>query len=199
MVSLAEKRVPYDGARREDHIVHLRGATWGDYQRLLDIRGDKSAPRIAYLKGVIEIMSPSRDHEHIKSAIGRLVEAYLFHADIDFTPVGSWTLEDKDADRGVEPDECYVFGLERTHRPHLAIEVIWTSGGIDKLEIYRKLGVGEVWFWRQGGISVHVLRGEHYLQIERSEALPELDLEQLMECMETRPVSRAVRRFRETL
>ncbi len=40
--------------------------------------------------------------------------------------------------------------------PDLAIEVIWTSGGIDKLESYRGLGVGEVWFWREGRMEVFV-------------------------------------------
>lgn len=29
-------------------------------------------------------------------------------------------------------------------RPHLAIEVIWTSGGVGKLDLYRRLGVAEV-------------------------------------------------------
>ena len=32
--------------------------------------------------------------------------------------------------------------------PELAIEVVYTSGGIDILKIYRRLGVKEVWFLR---------------------------------------------------
>jgi len=39
-------------------------------------------------------------------------------------------------------------------------EVVWTSGGIDKLEIYRRLGVGEVWRWKDSRIEIHVLQGE---------------------------------------
>lgn len=31
-------------------------------------------------------------------------------------------------------------------RPDIAVEVIWTSGGLDKLEIYRKLGRGKFGF-----------------------------------------------------
>jgi len=30
----------------EDHFVHLDGVTWADYERLLEIRGDHSAPLI---------------------------------------------------------------------------------------------------------------------------------------------------------
>jgi hypothetical protein len=57
--------------------------------------------------------------------------------------------------------------------------VIWRSGGLDKLEIYGRLGVGEVWIWRDGGITVQVLRGEVYEGGARSALFPDLDLELL--------------------
>ena len=37
-----------------DHIVFLDGVTWEDYERFLAIRGDRSAPRMTYLEGVLE-------------------------------------------------------------------------------------------------------------------------------------------------
>ena len=40
--------------------------------------------------------------------------------------------------------------------------IAFTSGGIDKLEVYRRLGVQEVWYWRKGRIQPYVLRGEAY-------------------------------------
>ena len=62
--------------------------------------------------------------------------------DIDIMPYGSWLLESKVHRRGIEPDECYVLGeVTDPEVPDLAIEVVWTSGGLDKLEIYRKLRV----------------------------------------------------------
>jgi hypothetical protein len=81
-----------DSAGDRDHFVRLHGVSWADYQRLLRIRGDHSAPRITYLEGEVEIMSPSRSHESIKSFIGCLVEVYCIHHDIEFTPYGAWTL-----------------------------------------------------------------------------------------------------------
>lgn len=48
---------------REDHFVHLYGVTWADYIRILEIRGDQSAPPITYVEGTLEIMSPSRTHD----------------------------------------------------------------------------------------------------------------------------------------
>jgi Uma2 family endonuclease len=69
MIARAE-RVDRGDELREDHYVHLYGVTWADYLRLLEIRGDRSAPRMTYLEGTLEIMSPSRTHDEIKSYIG---------------------------------------------------------------------------------------------------------------------------------
>lgn len=63
-----------DDSPTDDHIIQLHGVTWADYERLLAIRGDHSAPRIAYLHGTVEIMSPSQTHASVKSMIGCLVE-----------------------------------------------------------------------------------------------------------------------------
>jgi Uma2 family endonuclease len=190
----------HDDRPTEDHVVHLHEATWADYQRLLAIRGDRSAPRIAFLEGEIEIMSPSRDHESIKSRIGRLVEVWCLERGVEFSTYGSWTLESKPAQRGAEPDECYVFGhAEAPERPDLAIEVVWTSGGIDKLEIYRKLGVREVWYWRKGRITPYRLQGEHYETASGSDVLPGLDLEQLAGFLDRPTTSQCIRDYRAAI
>jgi len=188
-----------DDSPKEDHFVRLDGVTWSDYVRLLAARGDRSAPRISYLEGALEIMSPSFDHEAIRSLIGRLVEAYCLDRDIEIMPVGSWTLKDRRHERGAEPDECYVFGGRRPARPDLAIEVIWTSGGLDKLEIYRALGVGEVWVWRKGKLRVHLLGGGAYRAAASSRCLPDLDLALLCRFLDRPSVTRAVRDFRAVL
>jgi Uma2 family endonuclease len=182
-----------------DHIIRLSGVSWEDYERLLAMRGDHSAPRIAYLEGEVEIMSPSQTHEAIKSLIGRLVEVYCLERDIDFSTYGSWTLKAADRSRGAEADECYVFGSAPADRPHLSIEVVWTSGRIDKLDIYRKLGVAEVWYWRRGHLQPYVLRGERYLPIDRSEVLPGLDLGLLSRFLDRPTTAQAMRAYRDAL
>ena len=183
-----------------DHIVVLRGASWADFQRALEIRGERPVPRIAYLEGCLQFMSPSRYHETIASVLGCLVEAWCIDRGIDLTPVGSWTLEKKEAERGAEPDECYVFGdradIDDWQCPDLAIEVVWTSGGLSKLEIYRGLGVPEVWTWIKGRIHVHCLDGEQYVERPASAILPDIDLAPLARLAEVRPMSRAVRELR---
>ena len=188
-----------DDRPTEDHIIHLSGLSWEDYERLLEIRGDHSAPRIAYLDGEVEIMSPSQTHEAIKSMIGRLVETYCLERDIPFSTYGSWTLQAKDLSRGAEPDECYIFGTAEDNQPQLAIEVVWTSGRIDKLDIYRKLGVEEVWYWRKGHIQPYCLRNERYEPVATSEVLPGLDLDLLTSFLDRPTTYEAIRSYRDML
>jgi len=189
----------HDDTSIEDHIVVLRHVTWKDYERLLEMRGDHSAPRISYLEGEVEIMSPSKDHELIKSYIGRLLEAWCIHRDIDFTPVGSWTLKKEENQSSAEPDECYLFGTEPRDTPQLAIEVEWTRQGIEKLEIYRRLGVGEVWYWRKGVIEIYVLTRGTFTRVERSLLFPDLDVALLTSMLDRDTLTQALRDFRKAL
>jgi Uma2 family endonuclease len=197
---LARRLIDHDDTPVDDKIVVLHGATWADYQRLLQMRGEVSSPRIAYLKGDLEIMTPSRSHEGLTFNIGHLVVVWCLENDVEFSGYGSWTLEGEDSDHGLEPDECYVFGnVPEPERPDLAIEVVWTSGGINKLEIYRKLGVREVWFWRRGQLTAHALRGEQYEQVTASEVLPGIDLAELASYLDRPTASQAIREYRSAL
>jgi Uma2 family endonuclease len=168
-----------------DHFVYLRG-DWDDYERLLAMRGESSVPRITYLEGLIELMSPSQYHEIDKKRFARLIEAWAEEAGVDLEGYGSWTLKKKRAKRGAEADECYTVNRRAGEhdRPDIAIEVIWTSGGIDKLEVYRKLGVREVWYYERGSLRFFALRGErgheNYVEIPKSELLPLLPVELIL-------------------
>ena len=83
--------------------------------------------------------------------------------------------------------------------PDIAIEVVWTSGGIDKLEVYRLLGVQEVWFWQKGRLSFHALRGSTYVSLARSEVLPTLDPAVIEQCMTEPSQTAAVAALRRRL
>src|SRR6266849_1477123 len=182
-----------------DQRVTLQDVTWADFEMILAIRGDKGGVRMTYLDGVLELMSPSIDHEGIKKVIARLLEIYALEMDISLNGFGSWTLKRAVRARALEPDECYSVGVGPPARPDLAIEVIWTSGGIDKLEVYRGLGIGEVWMWRDGVIEIHVLVADQYERRERSSVFPDLDLTELASFIEPEDQTGAVRRYRDLL
>lgn len=164
--------------------------SWQIYEALLTKLENNSHYRITYLDGVLEIVSPSARHEKLKKRLATLIEFYLIKKRIQHTPMGSTTIRNKLKKAGAEPDECYCIGEEK-NIPDLAIEVIITSGSIDKLETYRRLGVAEVWLWEINRLKLYHLREETpsvflsthgYEQIKSSELLPELDLSLLEQC-----------------
>jgi Uma2 family endonuclease len=164
--------------------------SWQIYEALLTKLENNSHYRITYLDGVLEIVSPSARHEKLKKRLATLIEFYLIKKRIQHTPMGSTTIRNKLKKAGAEPDECYCIGEEK-NIPDLAIEVIITSGSIDKLETYRRLGVAEVWLWEINHLKLYHLREETpsvflsthgYEQITSSELLPELDLSLLEQC-----------------
>lgn len=160
-----------------DQRVYFHDVSWEDYERLVEMRGNDPGVRMTYLEGVLEIMTPSRPHERSKKRLARLIEAWSEELAVDLEGVGQWTLRRELEERGLEPDECYFVGADEPEAdvPDLAIEVVWTSGGIDKLAVYAGLGVREVWFWMDGRLSFHALRDHGYEEISSSELLPELD------------------------
>ncbi len=164
---------PHDEELREQRFV-VRGVSWKEYVLLreaLDIPG----LRMTYCEGALELMSPSPEHELRKTNIGRLIETWALERDVMLYGYGSATFRREAKQRGAEPDECYVVGQPLAEMPDIAIEVILTSGGIDKLEVYRGLGVPEVWLYEDGALRLYALREGAYHAIERSELLPDLD------------------------
>lgn len=180
---------------------------WGQYETWLAKTGDNTAYRVTYLDGALEIMSPSRRHENRKTRIGDLLVIYFLEADINYFPFGSTTLRQEEQRSGIEPDEAYCIGTDKDF-PDLAIEVIVTSGGINKLEVYRRLNVREVWLWENDQFHIYALRAEisqqfgetsGYEPISRSEILPDLDMELLAEYVRYPNSLAAAKEFRQRL
>lgn len=186
-------------ASRVDHRVLLRGVSWEHYEALLALRGERAGNRMTYLRGALEIMSPSLEHETIKTTWARLLEAYAEETGIELVGCGSWTVRSQPDERGLEPDECYTIGVRKVTSPDLALEVIWTSGLLDKMEVYRGLGVREVWVWRDGRIEVNVLRAASYERMQRSELLPGLDLDALASLLSRADQTTVVREYRASI
>lgn len=156
----------------------ISGVSWERYEVLLSDLGDNLQYRVTYLDEVLELMSPSRRHERNKTIIGSLLEAYCQEKRIRYFPLGSTTLRKLEKRGSTEPDESYCIGTEKDF-PDLVIEVVETSGGVDKLEVYQRLGVREVWFFINNQFKIYYLQGETYEQTAQSKVLPNLDLAKL--------------------
>jgi Uma2 family endonuclease len=201
----AEPRFTYDLAAQlergeHDQAVYLTNVSWKDYQRIDELRREKAVPRLTYDDGVLELRSPGTPHELNKTTLARLFEVYVDHLGVPVEGLGSWTVKDKRKKLGAEADECYVFTTTRVgpevKAPDLVIEVVFTSGGLDKLDVWRRLGAKEVWFWLRGELAVFVRRRGIFRPAEHSELVPAVDLELLARCMQEPTQTAAVQALR---
>ncbi len=149
--------------------VTLRNVSWETYERLLKEDPGRSAPRFFYDRGVLEIVSPSFEHEAVADIIASLVKELAVELEIDVVGAGSTTFNREDLLRGFEPDVSFYFS-ENASRvrgkrridldagdppPDLVVEVDITSPSASKLPIYAHLGVAEV--WRHDGARLTIL------------------------------------------
>lgn len=181
MIAAANQPSPEPGASSEPRFV-LHGVPWWTYVALRDALDDQSGLKMTYLEGTLELMSPSTLHEDAKTIIARLIEVWAMERDVDLRGFGGATFRREAKERGLEPDECYKLGkLDDDDVPDIAIEVIVTNPLVDKMAVYAGLGVLEVWEWRPSTatIIVHRLVGDAYERRDRSEVLPDIDVEQL--------------------
>jgi Uma2 family endonuclease len=177
----------------EQRFIHT-GVTWDNFKTIQQGFADSPDIRLFYYAGELEILSTSPEHEIVKGNIGYLIEDYLLGQGVDFVATGSFSQE-REAVASVQADESYCFG-DRKPIPDLAIEVVFTSGGPDKLKRYAALGVAEVWFWEAGSIRVYRLQPSGYQPASESQYVQGIDLDRLAQCaaIESRPQS--VRAFR---
>lgn len=167
----------------EPRIV-LSNIEWETYERLLADQADSSAPRFAYDRGALEIMSPLPEHERYNRTLAALVESVAEELGLDVENLGSTTFKREDLERGFEPDSCFYIQHEAAMRgknaldlrvdppPDLVIAIDITHPSLDKFPIYAALGVPEVWRYDGRRLELWALEDAHYVERAESNALP---------------------------
>jgi Uma2 family endonuclease len=165
-----------------DQIVMVQG-DWAKFKLIQQGCEESPGIRVSYFDGIIEIVMPARPHEIFSDVFHILLSLYLLHVGVDFLGTGS---ADQEAEgiAAVQPDRSYCIGGIKPI-PDLSIEVVFSSGGTNKLGRYQAIGVPEVWFWEDGVLALYCLRSDGYEQIERSElpGLTDLDLNVFKRCL----------------
>jgi Uma2 family endonuclease len=177
----------------EQRLV-LPGVSWQQYENLLTVFGDRPGLRLIYLEGTLEIFMPSSEHELIKKIIARLLERYAEEMDIPLHGCGSATFRQAATSKGLEPDESYCIGTLK-ELPDLAIEINLTSGGIDKLAIYRGLGIPEVLVWQNNKLTLYDLRESIDREVTSSQFFPGLDFQLLARYIQPQNQPQAIKDF----
>lgn len=191
----------------------LENVRWETFVELADQRRG-SVPRMTYDEGVLELMSPRRQHENIGSLIGRMVETFTEVHAIEIQTVASTTFKRKDLKKAFEADESYYIQHAEQIRvkdevdlfidppPDLVIEVEITTSAIRKLKLFAAMGVPEVWRHDADRLQMYRLEGTHYEPIESSVALPGLTARMIDSFVERRFVlgeTALIREFRSSL
>ncbi|MDI9636149.1 Uma2 family endonuclease [Geitlerinema splendidum] len=180
---------------KAQRFVHS-GMNWYQFKLLQQSFADSPGIRLAYYKGEVEILTVSPEHESISRMITGLLIEYFLEKDIEFNPLGSFTQEKEEEEVSAQADESFAIGSSTATTPDLSVEVIFTSGSDRKLTRYKVLGVPEVWFWEDGVFRLYHLRESEYERIDRSELLPELDINLLSRCLMMVSKIEAIREFR---
>jgi Uma2 family endonuclease len=196
--------------------VVMYDADWKTYTCLLHIFAERPAWRLTYDRGVLEIMSPLKEHERGVILLDRFVAVLTEELNMPLQGAGSTTLRRRRKQRGLEPDRCYWIANEpkvrgktdykpqRDPPPDLAIETDVTSSSLNRMSIYATLRVPEVWRLEGNILTFSVLppQGKKYVQTSHSLAFPSItpaDLLQFFPLLATHDDNAIVRQFRAWL
>ena len=177
-----------DTREAPQHIV-VTGVSWSYYEKTLEEIGNQSI-RVAFLDGVMELISPLPEHDAAKTAIGDLIAALATACRIPRKSFGSTTFRSEKKSAGSEPDECFYFndldavkGMKRfdplVHRPpDLWIEVDHLSPSVAREPIHARLGVPEVWRYSGACLTVRLLTAQGvYADSSTSRVFPFLPMD----------------------
>lgn len=159
----------------QEKLVTVADVSWEEFKGIEAQLKNNRNVRLSYLSGILEIMSPIGDkHEYVKTTLSYLLEAYMRELGIRFYGRGGFTIEEPGYASGT-PDESYCISSNK-ETPDIVIEVIVTSGTINRKELFKPKKVPEVWFWKSEQIKIFRLNeaGE-YEEVNRSGFLPNLD------------------------
>jgi len=177
-----------------DRVI-IRNVSWETYEHLLKDLENQSSPRLAYDRGVLEIMSPHFEHDRGKDILADIAKIALEEMELDFESAVSTTYKRQDLERGFEPDASfYIQNAERVRDkkrldmkvdppPDLLIEMDVTNDSMDKFPLYAALGVPEVWRWEET-LEISVLNEGVYVR-RNSLAIPILNEKLISELMES--------------
>lgn len=169
---------------------------WDGYCKIYEAMAPNRA-RITYDRGKLELMSPTPEHERLKTQLACILDTLFMAFDVDFLKGGSTTFKNQLMDRGFEPDECYwlthldevaelaTYDTQTSPPPDLSIEVEVTVSAIDRVQLYAAFGLNELWRYQQDRrMHFYRLKDGEYEEVEQSLYLPKVSPDDLLGLLE---------------
>jgi Uma2 family endonuclease len=171
--------------------VILHHQTWSNYEEILNIRQDKTYPKIYFndYRGEILLMSPLPAHGKRIDTIRDMIKLLLHYQQKDWECFDPITLK-KSNQGGVEPDSCFYINnreailgqdkidLSQLPPPDLAIEVDFTS--YTNPDYYLPLAIPELWIYKQKELLIYIYEEEKYQNSEKSIIFSEFSVKNLI-------------------
>src|SRR4051812_18816466 len=148
----------------------LYGVSWREYTRMLRAFQERPGFRLTYDRGTLEIMSPLFEHEIDADLLGRFVVVLTEELGLPLQAGRSTTFRRRRMRRGLEPDHSWWIAhapqmrgkrridLQVDPPPDLALEVDVTRRSLNRMSIYARLRVPEVWRLSAQGLTFQVLQ-----------------------------------------
>ncbi|USR90869.1 Uma2 family endonuclease [Phormidium yuhuli AB48] len=171
-------------------LYHL---SWQQFEQLVQELGEQGGVRIAYDSGTLEILTPLPDHERYKESLSDIIKDMAEVLERDYLSLGSTTWKRERQLAGVEADNCFYFenesrvrgrstvNLEQDPPPDLVLEIDLTHKSLNRLPIYARLGVPELWNYdvELGELRIYQLQGQGYESCTQSRIFPEIAIAEI--------------------
>jgi Uma2 family endonuclease len=191
--------------------VTLSGITWQTYKQLLIELGDRRTARLNYTQRILEVIMPSDRHESRKKLIERMIETLTEELNLPTKSFGSTTLNREDLEKGAEPDSCYYIqnvgqiqgrtvNLAIDPPPDLVVEIDISNPSSQRIEIYKQLGVPEIWRYSGGTVQIYHLEAGEYRSRDFSPTFAiasTVAINRFLEQAETRDDTTLIRSWRQ--
>ena len=165
--------------------------SWQEFEEILAEFEDNPSFRLAYDRGTLEIMTPLPEQVGYKEIIGDLIKDLADELELDYASFGSTTWKKEATLAGSEPDNCFYLQNEKAVRgrldidltqdppPDLVLEIDITSKSLDRLPIYARLGVPEIWRYDRGILKIYHLQAGQYQETDFSLAFPSIPVKEI--------------------
>lgn len=206
-------------APSEQRLV-LDQIKWQKYEAILaDSRSQRTA-RFTYDRGRLEMMHPLDEHERCHKLIESLLLVLADELKLRLEGYKAPTLKRTDLQLGTEPESAYYIqhepemrgqseiNLETDPPPDLILEVALSKSAIDKLPIYARLGIPEVWRYLsqpgdnflKGKLLIYQLQDQGYVESSSGFAFPFLPAGKILQFIDESDalgLMSALRNFRQ--
>jgi Uma2 family endonuclease len=168
----------------------FESADWALYEQMRERLSGRHV-FVTYYKGKLELVTTSLLHEMVVGLVAMMIRVLAEETRTPLKGAGTVTLRREDLDEGTQADSSFYTVNEAKMRgkqkldlkvdppPDLAVEVEITKRLGERKNIYREIGVPELWVYGVGRLTILVRQAEDYQVVDRSPTFPHLSPQEL--------------------